>query len=451
MICTVRQILAWSSNLQLRLNDDMVAMIPKKDIGRYLRLQAKKLRIDPADAPAIEKLVCNNVLSSEFTRKYHRYLPDGSIDPNKTVFTVAEQTFDEIGLTPDFALALATNADMFDLLDVQRLDYKTYRVKKAIENRDVDSALKTLMDVYGGIRTEGTWISAQKKKLLSSFSDIDFDEYGETLQARQDRYRDLAKETAQSRNLLQEMRVAAEDEGTLTPEEIEEIAAADGMLDSCISGYSSLVCKLGEVIDKVFDISRRPVSYDFADMFDFEAETFPKIPKLSAAEMVDLLDFTLLPVLLNGNPFANLPLDLFCCIEPPKETDPVESFISTKLDFVEEDLDVDRELEAQVSQVRESLASHMIARGGSSTLSAFASEADAEVQRQLVSRAVFFKLVMEPLSNANPLCTQGTDATWGCRLENSRTAVIAVDGEGAEFSDIALWTEPKEKGKKSAR
>ena len=433
-------------DLQSSPNDDSMVMVPKSSIREHVRKGAARLGVAEEDAGAICDLVCNNVLQSELARKYYRYREDGSISNQKTVFTVAESTYDEIGITPAFVMALAQVTDLLTCLGVDRLDFKTYRVKKAIIDKNVDMVVHGLAEIKNDMMLEFTWISSQRQRVRSSFSSLDLPALSEGLSFRQKRYMELSASTLEARAMLQEMRSAAEEERSLTPAELDEIARADGMLDSCIDGYGALVSRMGRLLEEIYEVSARQISYDVGDMRDFDEEVMSKLPGMTAEQMTGALDMLLLPVLLGSRLSTLFPLDAFSSVEPMRERPEEAGFVSTVLSEGLVDEDEDRGFEADAAAMKAYVSERTLANDGPLPLSKLIAEAPTDVAERICSRKMLYKLFTAPLSAGLPVCkTEG--ATIRIAAPPFRkTLRLEAAGRILEFTELTLTAETGERG-----
>lgn len=437
-------------DLQSSPNDDSMVMTPKASIREYIRDNAGRLMVSEADAGDLCDLICNNVLQSELARKYHRYGDEGEISGQKTVFNVAESTFDEIGLRPGFVMALAQVTDLLTCLGVDRLDIKTYRVKRAILDKNVDMVVQGLAEIRNDMMLEFAWISSQKQKVRSSFSTLDLPALAESLSIRQGRYRELSESTMEARTLLQKMRSAAEEERSLTPAEIDEIARADDLLDSCIAGYGALVSKMGRLLEELYDVSARQISYDVGDMYDFDREVTSRLPAMTADKMAGALDHLLLPILLNPRLGGLFPLDAFCSVEPMKERAEEAGFLSTTLSEGLLDEEEDDRFEGEVAEVASHIARQVLANHGSLPLSRLLREAPEPIAEKLSSQRMLYRLFTAPISSGSPICSaEGARITALDPPETQARRELVADRH-LEFSELVLTADIDERGSEHA-
>lgn len=430
-------------DLQSNPNDDSMVMTPKASIREYIRENAARLMVSEGDAGDLCDLVCNNVLQSELARKYHRYGDDGAISGQKTVFNVAESTFDEVGLKPGFVMALAQVTDLLTCLGVDRLDIKTYRVKRAILDKNVDMVVQGLAEIRNDMMLEFAWISSQKQKVRSSFSNLDLPALAENLSVRQGRYRELSENTMEARTLLQKMRSAAEEERSLTTAEIDEIARADDLLDSCIAGYSALVSKMGRLLEELYDVSARQISYDVGDMYDFDREVTSRLPAMTAGKMAGALDRLLLPILLSPRLGDLFPLDAFCSVDPMKERAEEARFLSTTLS--EGLLDEDDRFEGELAEAASYIARQVLANQGPLPLSRLLREAPAPIAEKLSSRRMLYRLFTAPISAGSPICSAEGARIVALDPPEPQARRETVAGRHLEFSEAVLAADTDER------
>lgn len=267
--------------------------VPTSELRTFLLRCRGELGIGKDDVEALVSHLTTNVYRASMARRWAPLRYGG--DPREErSYNLADVSTEEIALRQELILDLARFHDLKAISGVEMVDYKTYRLKMAIENRETDALRGNLSDILREMSLERRFLSVTIERIRHDFDDVNFTNLSEELTRRKIEYAKINKRLRNCRTMLVRL-TDPEASAALSDEEWGNVAQADKMLGKCIDSFMSLILMCDEAVDEIRKAAERNSLYDTSELYDFHKEVVEALPEMTLEQIAELPGVLLFP------------------------------------------------------------------------------------------------------------------------------------------------------------